>query len=114
ALGIEKSGFMTLNLAWVNAEAGREEYARELLSEELRTKLEEYIRPSQLSAIYFALGDKEEGFRLLEKGIEEKDTAALMETSLPWFNKYLSRDPKRWKESEERSGLGKAVSDIGD
>jgi len=114
ALEIEKSSFMSLNLAWVNAESGRKEYAKELLAEVLKErKSEDFSRPSQLSLINFAIGNNEEGFRLYENGIKEKDTGALMQASLPWFNKYLFSDPRRLKEIEERTGLGKAISDVG-
>src|SRR5579872_1170014 len=113
ALEIEKSAFMAINLAWVNAEAGKKVFARQLLDEALQAKSDEYVRPSQVSCVEFALGNDEEGFRLFEKGIAEKDTAALMQASLPWFNKYLSRDRQRWREIEEKSGLAKAISDMG-
>ena len=63
--------------AWIGgtyAVMGRKDKVQEILNDLLTRSESEYIPPSWLARLYFALGEKEEGFKWLEKAYEKKDT----------------------------------------
>jgi adenylate cyclase len=103
ALELEKSTFLTLNLAWIRAETGDKTRAREILDEVLKGSFEDYVRPSEIAEVLLALGETEEAFKWLEKAVAERDSALLMIASEPWYQKY-ARLPG-WKEIDDKIGL---------
>jgi tetratricopeptide (TPR) repeat protein len=103
AISIDGAPIMRLNLAWVYAEAGRKDDAKRILEEVLSETTDEYVRPAQVGMVELAMGDKDEGYRWLEKGLLEKDSALLLFGSIPWFKKYQA--DARWVRIDERLGL---------
>jgi tetratricopeptide (TPR) repeat protein len=61
---VPKSGWFTAGIARVYALTGRQREARQMISG-LKTDAE------AVAAVYAALGDKDEAFRILDKAIEE-------------------------------------------
>jgi tetratricopeptide (TPR) repeat protein len=53
---------------------GNKERAQSLLGELIEQSKSTYVSPYILSLVYFVLGDKENGFHLLEKASEESDS----------------------------------------
>ncbi|MCJ7507761.1 MAG: tetratricopeptide repeat protein [candidate division Zixibacteria bacterium] len=63
--------------AWIGdtyAVMGRKDKVQEILNDLLTRSESEYVPPSWLARLYFALEEKEEGFKWLEKAYEKKDT----------------------------------------
>ena len=105
---LDSSSISRLQLAWVYAVAGNKSEAVKILDEVKGITLDEYVRPVQIGLVHLALGNREEGFRWIEKGIAEKDSAILMFGSLPYFKEY--REDPLWRPIDEKLGLPKNVS----
>jgi adenylate cyclase len=104
----DKSPVMEGNLAWVYALAGRRAEAQRI-REGMQTRDEHGRAPAALTGMLeFALGNTDEGFRRLEKGLADRDTALLMMASDPWFKPF--RSDARWKAIAERLGLPKPAA----
>jgi tetratricopeptide (TPR) repeat protein len=74
-------------IAWVYALMGRQREARQMIS---GVK----ANASEIAAVYAALGDKDEAFRILEKAVEERQLLVSFKEDPPFEN--LHSDP-RWK-----------------
>ena len=100
AVELEKSPDTEVNLAWVYAVAGKKNEAKAILSEIENKGADEYFSPAFIGAVKLELGESEEGFRLIERGFEEREDGVLYFGSLPEFKKYWS-DP-RWVQIERK------------
>jgi tetratricopeptide (TPR) repeat protein len=103
AVDLDNSPINGLNLAWVYTVAGKEDESTRILNDWISKARSEYVSPSQIGQVELAMGRRDEGFRWLEKGLEEKDTYLLYFGSLPWLKQYLA-DP-RWKKIDRRLGI---------
>jgi len=103
---LDGSPISKLQLAWVYAVAGNKSEAVKILNEVKGLTRDEYVRPVQIGLVELALGNREEGFGWIEKGIAEKDSALLMFGSLPYFKEYR-KDPL-WRQIDEKLGLPKS------
>jgi TolB-like protein/class 3 adenylate cyclase/Flp pilus assembly protein TadD len=95
AVDIDKTPLIRLNLAWVYAVAGKKQEATKILDDVLSRVGREYVPPVPIGEVELALGRMDEGFRWLQKGLDERDSNLLYFINIPWFKKYLA-DP-RWK-----------------
>jgi len=100
AFEIDKTPLNKLNLAWVYAVAGMKEEARKTLEDVLSHPGTEYVSPVAVGEVELAMGSPDEGYRWLEKGLEERDPNLLYFAAIPWFKKYQS-DP-RWNQIDEK------------
>ncbi|MEO8504420.1 MAG: protein kinase [Acidobacteriota bacterium] len=74
ALELTKRNAFTLSALGRNyVRAGKKEQARAILTEIETRAAKEYISPVQRAKLHFALGDMDEGFRWMNKAIEERD-----------------------------------------
>ncbi|HEV2389438.1 MAG TPA: adenylate/guanylate cyclase domain-containing protein [Nitrososphaerales archaeon] len=105
AMALEGSTFIKLNLAWIYAETGKTGEARELVKEVEGGARDDYLRPSEIGLVRLALGETEEGFKLFERAVAEKDSAVLMMGGMPWYRKYT--DLKGWKAIDSKIHLPK-------
>jgi TolB-like protein/Flp pilus assembly protein TadD len=90
-------------LAYGLAATGHREEAREILKRIAPAGGADYVRSELLAAVYGALGDPEEAFRLLERAYDER-SAGLIYLHLDPFFDSLREDP-RMTEMVERIGL---------
>ncbi len=94
AVELDKNLDNEVNLAWVYALAGKKDEAKAILTDIQNRRGDTYFSPAFIAAVKLELGDFDEGFRLLERGFEDRDGGVLYFGSLPEFKKYWS-DP-RW------------------
>jgi TolB-like protein/cytochrome c-type biogenesis protein CcmH/NrfG len=90
-------------LAYGLAATGHKEEAREILERIAPAGGADYVRSELLAAVYGALGDPEEAFRLLERAYDER-SAGLIYLHLDPFFDSLREDP-RMTEMVQRIGL---------
>jgi adenylate cyclase len=107
AVDIERTPPTELNLAWVYATAGRRDEAQSILDNVRSRAAREHVCPVAIGTVEFAMGRTEEGFKWLEKALEERDDCLLDLVSDPWFKQYRS-DP-RWKQAHAKIGLPKSA-----
>ncbi len=91
---LEKDPDNEVNLAWIYALAGKKDEARAILTDIENRGGSAYFSPGFMGAVKLELGDFDGGFRLLEKGFEDREDGILYFGSMPEFKKYWS-DP-RW------------------
>jgi adenylate cyclase len=91
-----------MNLAHVYALAGNGKSAQRLM-DEAQSEKKGFLSPGTLAVVKLALGEDEEGFSLLEKACQTRDTTFLYIRGAPGFEKY-QQDP-RWLELERKAGL---------
>jgi len=103
AVDLDNNPIIGLNLAWVYAVAGKRDESARILNDWIGRARSEYVAPSLIGQVELAMGRRDEGFRWLEKGVEEKDVNLLYFGNLPWLKKYRS-DP-RWKKIDRRLGI---------
>jgi tetratricopeptide (TPR) repeat protein len=60
------------NLAYAYFKAGRSAEGRELLDELLATSADAYVSPALLAAVYFASGDADNGFAMLDRAVSAR------------------------------------------
>ncbi len=94
-----------LNLAWVYATAGNHEEAEKILGEAMATKEKTYVSSCLIGWAKLVLGQKDEGYRWLQKAYEERDPSLLYFNGFPWTQEFRS-DP-RWVEIEGKIGFSK-------
>ena len=99
------SAHMKLNLAWIYACAGDKESATKVMNEVMSDKMA-YVSPVSVAQVKLALGEKDEGFALLEKARQTRDASLLYLRGSPSFVEYQS-DP-RWLAIERKMGLPKS------
>jgi TolB-like protein/Flp pilus assembly protein TadD len=95
-------------VAWIHALAGRNEPARKALSEALAAKEDPGMSPVKLSLVYFLLGEKEEAFRYMEQGYEQRDWLMICLRAFPPFD--LMRSDSRFVDFCSRMGLPENTS----
>jgi TolB-like protein/Tfp pilus assembly protein PilF len=100
AVELDKDPDNEVNLAWIYALAGKKDEAKAILTEIENKGGDEYFSPAFIGAVKLELGESEEGFRLIERGFEEREDGVLYFGSLPEFKKYWS-DP-RWVQIERK------------
>jgi len=100
---VELQGYATadLLLAWIYAASGQTEAAEKILEEVISGKGNR--SPVSIGAVKLLLGQDDEGFSWLRRGLEEHDTNLYTFGFAPQERKFLS-DPK-WKEIEGKLGL---------
>jgi serine/threonine-protein kinase len=103
------SGFLTGSIAGVYCRAGKPAEARKILAQ-LRTQAKEgYVSPLQQAIIHFALGEKDEGFRLLNISSDNRDLNLQYEGTDPAFDP-VRRDP-HFVALRQKLGLPEAAWD---
>jgi TolB-like protein/Flp pilus assembly protein TadD len=85
--------FVTGTIAGTFARLGRPEEARKLLAEVTTLGKQQFVTPLQKAIIHFALGENEEGFRLLNISAEQRDLNLQLVGTDPTFNS-VRRDPR--------------------
>jgi serine/threonine-protein kinase len=80
-------------LGLVYAKMGRIAEAREVLESFDEQSKSGFVHPIYSAAIYFALGENEEGFRWLEKAYEERGSEMIYLKVCPWYDEVIE-DPR--------------------
>jgi TolB-like protein/Flp pilus assembly protein TadD len=80
AASLEPVPLVIGQLGYQYAISGRREQAQKVLARLIELSRKSYVAPYRLATLYFALGDKEQALRLLEKGYEERSCDLL------WIN----------------------------
>jgi TolB-like protein/Tfp pilus assembly protein PilF len=91
------------HLAYALAKAGRRDEALRLIDELKRQAAHEYIGSFHFAVPYIGLGNKDEAFFWLEKGVDEHSIGSALLNIHPWFDDLRS-DP-RFQDLLRRSGL---------
>jgi hypothetical protein len=99
--------FVTGTIAGIFARLGRPEEARKLLAELTTLGKQQFVTPLQKAIIHFALGENEEGFRLLNISAEQRDVNLQYEGTDSAFNS-VRRDP-RFVSLRQKLGLPEAA-----
>ena len=81
------------NLAAAYALIGKRKEAEEILHQLQEQSERGYVAPSILAMIHYNLGDEEQGLRLWEKALEERDAFMVYIRTEP-YNKNLHRNPR--------------------
>ncbi len=92
--------------SWIGityARMGRKKEAREVLEDFIRRSEETYVSPYYIAELCFGLGEKESGFRWLEKAYQERDSCLLEIKVDPGFDSV--RDDPRFKVLLKKVGL---------
>jgi tetratricopeptide (TPR) repeat protein len=86
----------TIALGWLGysyAAAGMKNEALQTIDQMQQLSWERYVPPAMFAAVYAGLGEKDEAFRWLEKGYQERDPTITMLKIDPGF-KSLHSDPR--------------------
>jgi tetratricopeptide (TPR) repeat protein len=75
------------------AKMGKTAEARQVLNDMIEQSKQEYVASGDLAAIYFALGDSDQGFTLLERAYEEREDKLAGIKVNPLFDSFRS-DPR--------------------
>jgi serine/threonine-protein kinase len=110
AFDLDNSPLVEQWLASAYARAGKKDEAQGIL-DRLRTKeTGEYVSPVWNGMLEISLGRPDEGYRLLERSLADRNQALLFFRGMPWFKEYRL-DP-RWNKIEERLNLPKRASPL--
>ena len=90
-------------LGWVYAVSGRRADALKIAKEVEELSSHAYVDFYQVATIYAGLGEKDEAFRLLEKGYEERSAGMLYLVVDPFW--YEMRSDPRYADLLRRMGL---------
>jgi serine/threonine-protein kinase len=93
----------TAFIGYALAKSGKEAEARAELNELLKLSKTRYVSPYNLAIIYNGLGDRNETFALLSRGVEERDPKMVLLTLDPKFMNL--RDDPRFVALMKRIGL---------
>jgi TolB-like protein/Tfp pilus assembly protein PilF len=93
------SAYSNLHLAWVYASVGRSRDAEKLVQTAL-SKKERSFSPTSMGWVKVLLGQKDEGYRWLERAFGERDPALLYFNGSNW-SREVRADP-RWKAIEAK------------
>jgi eukaryotic-like serine/threonine-protein kinase len=99
----EENQTVTSGLGWVYAVSGRRADALKLAKEFKDLSSHAYIDPYNVAVIYAGLGDKDEAFRWLEKGYEQRSSGMPYLTTDPFW--YGMRSDPRYVDLLRRMGL---------
>ena len=97
------SPLMRAELAHTLALAGKKDEAQKILGELKQLATERYISPYHIALVYSGLGNKEETFNLLEKGLQDRTDYMVFLNVDPRFD-WLHNDP-RFTSLLDRVGL---------
>jgi eukaryotic-like serine/threonine-protein kinase len=89
----EENQTVTSGLGWVYAVSGRRADGLKLAKELKELSSHAYIDPYNVAVIYAGLGDKDEAFRWLEKGYEQRSSGMPYLTTDPFWSEMRS-DPR--------------------
>ncbi len=103
ALGDPEDQQVPTGCAWVYAQAGKQAEARRLLSRVLEMGKRHWIDPYMVAGVYGAMGDRNEGFRWLDRAVAER-SAEVVFLGVDPFLDVLRSDP-RFAELQRRTGL---------
>ena len=81
------------NVAFAYFRAGRDSDGQQLLEELQSIADANYVSPSLMAGVYFAAGDPDAGFTLLEKAVAERSRGAIFLASDPMLDDYRE-DPR--------------------
>jgi TolB-like protein/Flp pilus assembly protein TadD len=87
------------------AKQGKTDEARTILADLISQSQQNHVPPTPVAALYFVLGDTDEGFRWLEKACEEYDTWVRLLKSDTVFD--IVRDDPRFRAVLKKLGLEK-------
>jgi TolB-like protein/Tfp pilus assembly protein PilF len=91
----ELSSAQTASIAyegWALARMGRKDETRTVLEKLLKLSKERFVPPTHIALLYNALGDREETYKWLERGIEQRDPKmTFLKVEPKWSN--LRGDP---------------------
>jgi TolB-like protein/DNA-binding winged helix-turn-helix (wHTH) protein/Tfp pilus assembly protein PilF len=93
ALALDDNEDTLSQMASIDVKAGRRTEARKILDELMRRQQRKEVSPLFISAVYFALDDKEQGFKWLEKAYREKAELLVFLKVAPNFQGVRS-DPR--------------------
>ncbi|QQG48393.1 MAG: tetratricopeptide repeat protein [archaeon] len=96
------SGWL-LNLAWIYAVAGQTEDAEKTVEKVLSAGDRIFFSSTLVAMAKLAMGQKQDGYRWLERAYAEHDPYLFYFSGFPWCNEYRS-DP-RWTEIARKLGL---------
>jgi len=95
--------FVADGLGWLYAVSGKHAKAREIAQEFKNLPPNAYIDFYQFATIYAGLGEKDEAFRLLEKGYEQRASSMSYLSVDPFW--YGMRSDPRYNNLLRRVGL---------
>ncbi len=93
ALALDDNEDTLSHMASIEVKAGRRTEAQKILNELIRRQQRKEVSPVFISAVYFALDDKEQGFKWLEKAYNEKAELLVFLKVAPNFQMVHS-DPR--------------------
>jgi tetratricopeptide (TPR) repeat protein len=96
-------GHRSPGLAWLLATRGRQSEARAVLADIERDWSQHYVAPEFVACAYAALGDKDAGFRWLDRGLDVHSAVATF--MLWWPGIEPLRDDPRFREVLRRINL---------
>ncbi len=85
--------FVTGTVAGLYCRLGKPEEARKMLAELQVLAKQRYVAPLELAAIHFALGEREEGFRMVNAAVEDRSVNLQYNVTDPVFDS-VRRDPR--------------------
>lgn len=96
SIGLKQNDIPTLlHVCWVYAKAGLEDKARKVFEDFIELSKDQIIDPLSFGFLYAGLGDKEEAFKWILKGVEERSGSAIyLKGYEDWIFKDLSSDPR--------------------
>jgi len=89
AVAIADEAYFRTHQAVVYASVGSREKARKILDDLLAGKYKGFATPAWIGAIYYCLGDPDNGYEWMVKAYESRDP------SIPWYNKWPILDVER-------------------
>lgn len=103
AVEVGKNSDLQLNLARLYGRAGRIDEAKKTLQDVVSRSGTEYVSPVIIGSVELELGNLEEGFKWMEKGLAAHDSKLLDFGSFLWFEKF--RGDARWKRIDRKIGI---------
>lgn len=102
ALALDDNEDILSFMAYIDVKAGRRTEAQKILNELMRRQKQKEVSPFYIAAAYFALDDKDQGFKWLDKAYNEKAELLVFLNVAPNFQMVHS-DPR----------FKKVVADVG-
>jgi adenylate cyclase len=104
---LDDSPVIEVNLACVYGIAGRRAEAERIRAHVYARQGADSVPAALTGLLELILGNRDEGYRRLDRAVSERDPALWMFSVDPWFKEYRS-DP-RWKAIEEKMGVPRFV-----
>jgi len=83
------------HVGWIYAKAGKPDKAKKILENLFELSNEKIVDPIRFAFIYAGLGDKEEAFNWLSKGVEERSGHSIyLKGYADWIFKDIRSDPR--------------------